>query len=49
MSCDCFPSTSTVNLENGKTVTMSELQVGDKVQIGRSMESDIILQMKVGY
>ena len=32
MSCDCFPSTSTVNLENGTTVTMSELQVGDKVQ-----------------
>ena len=30
----CFPSTSTVNLNNGKTVIMSELQVGDKVQTG---------------
>ena len=31
-SCpDCFPSTSKVSLENGKTITMSELQVGDKV------------------
>ena len=33
-SLGCFPSTSTVNLENGKTVTMSDLQVGDEVQIG---------------
>ena len=46
-SSSCFPSTATVNLENGKTVTMSELQVGNKVQTG--MESAMSLQMKVGY
>ena len=31
---NCFPSTAKVNLENGKSVRMSELQVGDKVQTG---------------
>ena len=31
---DCFPSTATVNLDNGKTVMMSELEVGDRVQSG---------------
>ena len=31
----CFPSTSRVNLVNGKSVTMSELKIGDKVQTGR--------------
>ena len=30
----CFPSTARVNLENGKSVMMSELQVGDIVQTG---------------
>lgn len=30
----CFPSSERVTLRNGKTVIMSELQVGDKVQIG---------------
>ena len=30
----CFPSASRVSLENGESVTMSELQVGDKVQTG---------------
>ena len=30
----CFPSFAKVNLENGKSVTMSELQVGDRVQTG---------------
>ena len=33
--CRCFPSTAKVNLQNGKTLTMSELQIGDKVQTGR--------------
>ena len=32
----CFPSTAKVKLVNGKLVTMSELQIGDKVQIGMS-------------
>ena len=31
---DCFPSTAKVNLDNGKTVTMSELKVGDFVATG---------------
>ena len=30
----CFPATSKVDLENGKSVAMSELQIGDKVQTG---------------
>ena len=31
----CFPSTSKVNLDSGKSVTMSELQLGDRVKIGK--------------
>ena len=30
----CFPSSAKVKLQNGKSVTMAELQVGDKVQTG---------------
>ena len=30
----CFPSTAKVNLQTGKTVTISELQAGDRVQTG---------------
>ena len=30
----CFPSSSKVNLENGDSVTMSEVQIGDRVQTG---------------
>ena len=30
----CFPSTAKINLENGKSVRMAELQVGDRVQTG---------------
>ena len=30
----CFPSEAKVRLENGDSVTMSELQIGDKVQTG---------------
>ena len=30
----CFPSKSTVKLENGKTKQMSDLQIGDRVQTG---------------
>ena len=44
--CDCFPSTATVNLENGKTVTMSELQLGDKVQTG--IKSVTMSELQVG-
>ena len=31
----CFPGTGTFNLENGKSVKMSELQIGDRVQTGK--------------
>ena len=30
----CFSAKSTVKLDTGKEVTMSELQIGDKVQTG---------------
>ena len=30
----CFPSTAKVTLNNGKSITMSELEIGDKVQTG---------------
>ena len=30
----CFPSLARVSLENGESVTMAELQVGDRVQAG---------------
>ena len=34
-SCSiCFPGIARLNLENGKSITMSELQVGDRVQTG---------------
>ena len=34
----CFPSKTKVKLENGKIVTMSELQKGDKVQTGNKKD-----------
>ena len=33
--CRCFPGKARVSLENGNSLTMSELQVGDKVQTGK--------------
>ena len=30
----CFPSEGKVETENGRTVTISELQIGDKVKAG---------------
>ena len=30
----CFPSTARVTLKDGKTVTMSQLKIGDQVQTG---------------
>ena len=32
----CFPSNANVKLENGKSITMSELQIGDQIQTGIS-------------
>ena len=31
---DCFPASAKVTLENGKSVAMSELQIGDTVKSG---------------
>ena len=33
----CFPSLAKVKLENGKSLAMSELQIGDKVQTGKQI------------
>ena len=38
----CFPSTARVILENGKSVTMSELQTWDKVQTGRDIAFTLV-------
>ena len=32
--CRCFPATARLTLDNGKSVMMSELQKGDRVQTG---------------
>ena len=32
--CHCFPATARLTLDNGKSVMMSELQKGDRVQTG---------------
>ena len=40
---ECFPSIARVSLENGKSVTMAELQVGDKVKAGKQMHYFSIL------
>ena len=42
----CFPSSARVILENGKSVTMSELQIGDRVQTGKYMANDPLLHFK---
>ena len=33
----CFPSASSVSLENGESVAMSQLQIGDKIQTGMAI------------
>ena len=44
--CDCrvkcFPAAARVSIENGKSIRMSELQVGDRVQSGRQIQVDFI-------
>ena len=42
----CFPGESTLNLQSGKSVKMSELQVGDRVQTGK--KSVKIAELQVG-
>ena len=34
-SCGCFPAAATVKLESGKSLKMSELQIGDQVETGK--------------
>ena len=44
-SCDdtvCFPSTAKVNLGNGKTVEMSQLEKGDHIQTGLYLMTRIL-------
>ena len=38
---ECFPSTSKVKLADGKSVRMSELQLGDQVQTGNTFLSHL--------
>ena len=40
----CFPSSATVKLVNQKSVSMSDLQIGDQVQTGRESVVMFILQ-----
>ena len=44
--CGCFPFAATVNMANGKSVLMSELQIGDKVQTG--IKSALISELQIG-
>merc|ERR1711935_837560 len=37
----CFAASSIVHLENNKTKRMSELQVGDKVHVGKGVYSEV--------
>ena len=40
---ECFPATAKVTLDSGKSVKMSELQIGDQVQTGmKSVTLDIL-------
>ena len=42
----CFPSALQVTLDSGKSVTMTELQIGDKVQTG--MKSVTMSELQIG-
>ena len=49
-SCDdtvCFPSAAKIHLENGKTVEMSELKTGDRIQTGIFEENFKVRQHQV--
>ena len=46
ISDECFPSSGIVYLENGKSVTMSELEKGDIVQTGVKLASLSKLQTR---
>ena len=34
---NCFPSIAKVSLESGKSITMDELEIGDRIQAGEHM------------
>ena len=40
----CIPSSARVSLENGKSVTMSDLQIGDKVQTGKGFSFEYMIR-----
>ena len=42
----CFPSVATLKLANGRSVAMSELQVGDQVQTGFSVKILFLFKTK---
>merc|ERR1712196_529470 len=40
---DCFPGSSSVELESGETVTMDKLQVGDRVRVNANEFAPIFM------
>ena len=41
----CFPSAVKVNLKNGKTVRMTELQIGDQIKSGEQRIKNFLHRM----
>lgn len=39
----CFPAQATVKLDTGVVKTMRDLEIGDRVQVGRDMYSDVFM------
>ena len=39
----CFPSTAKVKVANGKTVSMTDLQIGDQVQTGKDIWINFVI------
>ena len=35
LCCNCFPASAKVFLQNGKSMMMSEVQIGDQVESGK--------------
>ena len=46
-SSSCFPSFAKVNIENGKVITMSDLQLGDRVETGMGICQPIFVLPEV--
>ena len=45
-SFGCFPAAATAKLESGKSLKMSELQIGDRVQTGKKCVEMSELQIR---